>query len=130
MKKITSLLIALAVLAGGIFIIVLGFKTVGKHNSYQKTTAVISDIQFVEDVDGDNTYNVIVEYKADEKDYKNELGEYSASMAIGNEIEILYNPRNPLDIVSAGIGSIIAYFAFGIVAVIASIILGLKTLAR
>lgn len=53
-------------------------------------------------------YDVIVSYQVDGKEYRRELSEYSSSMEIGGDINLMYNPADPSEVHSTEIGKVIS----------------------
>ena len=91
----------------GILLIVFGIIMFGanKNNQdYLPTEAVVTSAELVEDAhtdaDGthvDATYDVIVSYKVDGKDYTTQLGELPG-YKVGDMTKIYYNPDDPSQI--------------------------------
>lgn len=92
------------------FIIVLSFILVGiivgiivysidyysNEKYFKLTTAVITEIEVVERDDDDVSHYVYVDYVVAGKEYSHiNLGSYSSSMYVGQEIAIEYDFRNP-----------------------------------
>ena len=120
-QRIASLLqrlLPLIFLAAGIVFIVLGSVTLGHHKTYLPATGTISsiDVEYGVGEDATDTYTVMVEYEVDGTTYFSELGEMKSGYHQGKEVDLLYNPENPEEIIPSGkTGPIIAVVFGGVV---------------
>ena len=92
-------------LIGCIFIAVgvLLYKVDSKYKKYGiETTAVIEEISSHIGHKNRREHDVIVSYYAGDQHYEEELGYYSSSMRIGDEVTIYYLPDNPRKISKKG----------------------------
>lgn len=101
----TTNFIGIMFLLFGIFMIVASVVMfVGNKKfeaSAEKTMAVITDIDTYTTGSGDDRtthHDVYVEYRVGRQVYESMLDYYSASMHVGKEIEVMYNPADPDDI--------------------------------
>ena len=71
-----------------------------KHppKDYVETTAVIDRIIETRDYDDTWTHTVMVKYMFNNTEYISELGTYDFTMEVGQSIQILVNPNNPMQI--------------------------------
>ena len=92
----------IAVIFGIVFIAVgaIGLK---QNATFTPTTATIESIE-VEYGAGDesDTYKVIVTFTVDGKTYHSDLGHLSNGDYEGKEVNIMYNPEKPEEIITAG----------------------------
>lgn len=132
MKKILTLVIALACIIIGIIIMVSYFNA--QKTQTAETTAIVIRIDSELELDTDNYetryYTPVVKYTVNGVEYEEQLPNSkttnSAEYKKGQEVTIKYNPDNPSELSSKGdsgglIGGI-AFIAFGIIIAIATII--------
>lgn len=110
-KKIVPIavsVIGLCVMIGGICF----FLHVSKiEKEYKPVKAKIENIEkHTERRNGETrtNYDVTVGYQVDGKEYRSELSEYSSSMEIGGDINLMYNPADPSEVHSTEIGKVIS----------------------
>ena len=93
-----------AVLFGLIFIVVSA-AGMRQADTFLPTKGVIRSMErtyiATDSIDTD-TWEVLVEYTVDGEDYVSDLGQKKNDFAVGQEIDILYNPNNPEAIVLPG----------------------------
>lgn len=78
--------------------------------------ATISRIETYTDSDGDTQHTVYVDYRYGGKTYKDvELSRYSSSMDEGDEITVELDPKNPEELASSPLGSLIVGIVFTLV---------------
>ena len=71
-----------------------------------------------------DTWEVMVQYTIDGKDYVSNVGKKMDNFTVGKEIDILYDPNNPASIVLPGKTVwIIAIIAGAVVAIAAAVLL-------
>ena len=116
-KKVYSILFPMIFFAAGIGLIFLGFGNIRDRRIYTETTAVISNISYVEDERGGH-YEVLVKYSVDGNEYEAALGQYNTGMSVGQEVAIMYDPGDPNSIKAAGNASSTMYFVAGFVAIL------------
>ena len=94
------------------------------------TTGVITkiDIVYGTGADDNDEYHVFVKYSVDGTEYEEELGEYSAGMHEGDDVDLLYNPDNPRQLQKAGLTSIIIAFVFSGLSILVAVIMFLRFL--
>lgn len=73
-----------------------------KEKKWIQTEATIVDIQSAVHLDGDRSYNVVVEFQVESKTYRSDLSEWNSTMKIGKKVSIYYNPNNPYEIIGNG----------------------------
>ncbi len=88
----------------GLILIIFGvimFIINTKNQDYIKITATVSNVELVEesyiDTDGNQVeavYNITVKYLVNDKEYSSTL-DHVSKYAIGDEITIYYNPKDP-----------------------------------
>lgn len=133
MKRILCILLALALIAGGIVFGIFAIKRINKGKSFTPVQGVITRIDaqsggIDENGNTEYTYYVFVKYTVDGTEYESELGEYQSSYREGDSIEVKYNPDNPSEIQSTSTLSAILTIAMPIVAVLAGAVLLFKSL--
>ena len=115
-----------AILFGLIFI-AAGIIGIHQDNTFLPTKGVIQSMErtyVATDSNETDTWEVMVGYTVDGKDYVSDLGQKKDSFAVGQEIDILYNPDNPEGIVLPGkVGWFIFIIAGAVVAAAASVLL-------
>ena len=115
-----------AILFGLIFI-VAGVIGIHQDNTFLPTKGVIQSIErtyVATDSNETDTWEVMVGYTVDGKDYVSDLGQKKDNFTVGQEIDILYNPNNPEGIVLPGkAGWFIFIIAGAVVAAAASVLL-------
>lgn len=81
----------------GLFFVFIGFRGMKNAREFLPTTAVIRSITEVPGVTEDDatTYEVMVEYTVDGKNYVSDIGDYNKGEEVGSTIDILYNPKDP-----------------------------------
>jgi len=107
-------------------IAIMGFGVLmlfGQVGDFEKTTAIIEEINPV----GEGDMQVIVSYTVDGVEYGGELGYYSSSMMLGDEITIKYAPDAPWEISAASVG-FIGYIMLAVGALF--IFLGIRALSK
>ena len=108
-KEIISIIIAIALLAGGIANIVLGVKSAKEIKNFPSVTATVSDIdvEYTTDSDGTTTTNetVYVKYIINGDEYDSVLQYAPGGLTQGEELEAKYNPEKPDYITAATKGS-------------------------
>ena len=114
MDKITSFIkssfAGCIIIVAGIILAVLGFLFFRQNidqRDYKETQAVVSKLELFEDAHYETglrgstyveaTYTVFVKYTVDGKEYEAEYGIYS-DHKVGDEVKILYDPKNPQEI--------------------------------
>ena len=93
-----------AILFGLAFIIV-GVIGIRQDDTFLPTKAVIQSMERTYEAMDSNetdTWEVMVAYSVDGKDYVSDLGQKKDDFTVGKEIDILYNPNNPEGIVLPG----------------------------
>ena len=93
-----------AILFGLIFI-VAGVIGIHQDNTFLPTKGVIQSMErtyVATDSNETDTWEVMVAYSVDGKDYVTDLGQKKDDFTVGKEIDILYNPNNPEGIVLPG----------------------------
>jgi len=82
-----NLIVPLLLIAGCVFMIIVGAGNLGKLKAYPKTEAEITRINTT--FSGEDTeHEVYVKYVVDGKEYQRELGSYQSSFYEGKKIEI------------------------------------------
>ena len=93
-----------AILFGLVFIIT-GIIGIRQDDTFLPTKAVIQSMERTYEAMDSNetdTWEVMVAYSVDGKDYVTDLGQKKDDFTVGKEIDILYNPNNPEGIVLPG----------------------------
>ena len=111
----------------GLAFIIAGVIGIRQDDTFLPTKAVIQSMERTYEAMDSNetdTWEVMVAYSVDGKDYVTDLGQKKDDFTVGKEIDILYNPNNPEGIVLPGktIWSIFM-IAGAAVAVIAAVLL-------
>ncbi len=123
LKRLTK---AGAILFGLIFIVV-GAIGIHQDNTFLPAKGVIQSMErtyVATDSNDTDTWEVMVAYTVDGRDYVSNVGSKKDDFTVGKEIDILYNPNNPEAIVLPGKTAwIIAIIAGVVVAVAASYLL-------
>lgn len=123
LKRLTK---AGAILFGLIFI-VAGVIGIHQDNTFLPAKGVIQSMErtyVATDSNDTDTWEVMVGYTVDGRDYVSDVGKKLDNFTVGKEIDILYNPNNPEAIVLPGKTVwIIAIIAGAIVAIAASVLL-------
>jgi len=94
--KIIAGLIALVCLIVGVYL------TFFHSRGFVKTTATIVDVEIDFSSDDSSSYTATVEYIVDGSTYTGVLDQSSSSYAVGKRISVLYDPKNPAVVHSAG----------------------------
>ena len=106
-----------------------GVQNILQHRSFLPAKATILDISVDEGVaDEPNEYDVLVEYTVDGQRHVVQLNEYNSSMDIGKEVNILYNPDYPSQIIGAGYFGPVISIVFGIVMLAAGVFTSIRVL--
>ena len=98
LMKVGAILFGLAVIIAG----VIGIR---QDDTFLPTKAVIQSMERTYEAMDSNetdTWEVMVAYSVDGKDYVTDLGQKKDDFTVGKEIDILYNPNNPEGIVLPG----------------------------
>ena len=115
-----------AILFGLIFI-VAGVIGIHQDNTFLPTKGVIQSMErtyVATDSNETDTWEVMVGYTVDGKDYVSDLGQKKDNFTVGQEIDILYNPNNPAGIVLPGKTIWFIFIIAGaVVAAVASVLL-------
>ena len=123
LKRLTK---AGAILFGIIFIIA-GMIGIHQDNTFLPAKGVIHSMErtyVATDSNDTDTWEVMVQYTIDGKDYVSNVGKKMDDFTVGKEIDILYNPNNPASIVLPGKTVwIIAIIAGAVVAIAAAVLL-------
>ena len=111
----------------GLAFIIAGVIGIRQDDTFLPAKAVIRSMERTyeaADANETDTWEVMVAYSVDGKDYVTDLGQKKDDFTVGKEIDILYNPNNPEGIVLPGktIWSIFM-IAGAAVAVIAAVLL-------
>lgn len=123
--KLLVVLICLGVAGIGALLILVGIKqneeAKEKAEYYVEVEATISDI--VRDRTGDDTnYFVFIEYEYDNKIFGGELNYYTSAMNVGDTVEIMCDPNNPMEFISKSFFGKIG----GILCIIGGIFIGVS----
>jgi hypothetical protein len=89
----------------GLAFIIAGVIGIRQDDTFLPTTAVIQSMERTYEAMDSNetdTWEVMVAYSVDGKDYVTDLGQKKDDFTVGKEIDILYNPNNPEGIVLPG----------------------------
>ena len=89
----------------GLAFIIAGVIGIRQDDTFLPTKAVIQSMERTYEAMDSNetdTWEVMVAYSVDGKDYVSDLGQKKDDFAVGKEIDILYNPDNPEGIVLPG----------------------------
>ena len=101
LKRLTK---AGAILFGLIFI-AAGVIGIHQDNTFLPTKGVIQSMErtyVATDSNDTDTWEVMVGYTVDGRDYVSDVGQKKDDFTVGKEIDILYNPNNPEAIVLPG----------------------------
>lgn len=129
--KLINIAIACVLIIVSVVLLIFGIKNVNKTKSYNKTTAVITQIESDYDVAIEQyDYTVYVKYTIDGIEYENVLGSYLQGYKEGKEVEIYYSPTNPNDILAASPFTIYMSFVIAGVAFVAGIILMVRAFIK
>ena len=129
MRGIFRLLIPVFLVVFGVVFIVLGISNYQSRADYLDTKAVISEIYTEYGVTTDDDEKiVIVDYEVDGQSYHRELNEYHPGYKEGQEIDILYRPDNPYDIMAKSLLFVYVMIGFGVVLIISAVISFLRFL--
>lgn len=97
-KNMNFIAVIILVLMGALFIMI-GVSTVRSDKEFFKTAVpamgTISDIQTKSRGSNEKEHIVSVSYEVDGQSYSGELTYYHSGMAVGQNIEIWYQPDNP-----------------------------------
>ena len=89
----------------GLAFIIAGVIGIRQDDTFLPTKAVIQSMERTyeaADANETDTWEVMVAYLVDGKDYVTDLGQKKDDFTVGKEIDILYNPNNPEGIVLPG----------------------------
>ena len=89
----------------GLAFIVSGIIGIRQDDNFLPTKGVIRSMErtyVATDSNDTDTWEVMVGYTVDGKDYVSDLGQKKDDFTVGKEIDILYNPNNPEGIVLPG----------------------------
>ena len=89
----------------GLAFIIAGVIGIRQDDTFLPTKAVIQSMERTYEAADSNetdTWEVMVAYSVDGKDYVTDLGQKKDDFTVGKEIDILYNPNNPEGIVLPG----------------------------
>ena len=89
----------------GLAFIIAGVIGIRQDDTFLPTKAVIQSMERTyeaTDANETDTWEVMVAYSVDGKDYVSDLGQKKDDFTVGKEIDILYNPNNPEGIVLPG----------------------------
>ena len=89
----------------GLAFIIAGVIGIRQDDTFLPTKAVIQSMERTyeaTDANETDTWEVMVAYSVDGKDYVTDLGQKKDDFTVGKEIDILYNPNNPEGIVLPG----------------------------
>ena len=89
----------------GLAFIIAGVIGIRQDDTFLSTKAVIQSMERTyeaADANETDTWEVMVAYSVDGKDYVTDLGQKKDDFTVGKEIDILYNPNNPEGIVLPG----------------------------
>ena len=89
----------------GLAFIIAGVIGIRQDDTFLPTKAVIRSMERTYEAMDSNetdTWEVMVAYSVDGKDYVSDLGQKKDDFTVGKEIDILYNPNNPEGIVLPG----------------------------
>ena len=89
----------------GLAFIIAGAIGIRQDDTFLPTKAVIQSMERTYEAMDSNetdTWEVMVAYSVDGKDYVTDLGQKKDDFTVGKEIDILYNPNNPEGIVLPG----------------------------
>ena len=89
----------------GLAFIIAGVIGIRQDVTFLPTKAVIQSMERTYEAMDSNetdTWEVMVAYSVDGKDYVTDLGQKKDDFTVGKEIDILYNPNNPEGIVLPG----------------------------
>ena len=111
----------------GLAFIIAGVIGIRQDDTFLPTKAVIQSMERTYEAMDSNetdTWEIMVAYSVDGKDYVTDLGQKKDDFTVGKEIDILYNPDNPEGIVLPGKTIwFILMIAGAAVAVIAAVLL-------
>lgn len=89
----------------GLAFIIAGVIGIRQDDTFLPTKAVIQSMERTYEAMDSNetdTWEVMVAYSVDGKNYVTDLGQKKDDFTVGKEIDILYNPNNPEGIVLPG----------------------------
>ena len=89
----------------GLAFIIAGVIGIRQDDTFLPSKAVIQSMERTyeaADANETDTWEVMVAYSVDDKDYVTDLGQKKDDFTVGKEIDILYNPDNPEGIVLPG----------------------------
>ena len=111
----------------GLAFIIAGVIGIRQDDTFLPAKAVIQSMERTYEAMDSNetdTWEVMVAYSVDGKDYVTDLGQKKDDFTVGKEIDILYNPNNPEGIVLPGKTIWFIFMIVGaVVAVVASALL-------
>ncbi len=130
-KKIFAVIV---LIAGGILFLVLGISGLKEIASFPQTAATVTNVEreWVPNGDGSDTEQVTirVSYTVDGKQYEEELQNAKSSLQKGDQIQVYYDPQKPEYVSGATKGMSMLLIAFGVLCLLGSVILGVKTVLR
>ena len=129
-NRLTNLIVSLICVVAAVVTVMIGVRMNNNRKTYLPTTGVITkiDIVYGTGADDNDEYHVFVKYSVDGTEYEEELGEYSAGMHEGDDVDLLYNPDNPRQLQKAGLTSIIIAFVFSGLSILVAAIMFLRFL--
>ena len=93
--KIFAAVLAVIALGAGIYISF--FQTSGFETTKATITSIEEDPNYIPDPNNENDmqYIAVITYTVDGKEYTRTLDSYSPGYAVGKEVEVRYDPKNP-----------------------------------
>ena len=118
---------ALIFLFLGILALAVGVTSLSRRGSYVTVSAVITQVESEYDHTREEwDHHTYVEYSVDGQKYNGELGYYENGYEEGKEIDIRYDPANPLNIMEDSIGFTVYLTIIGPILILAGIFVFLK----
>jgi hypothetical protein len=105
LSNILKRLMKVGAILFGLAFIIAGVIGIRQDDTFLPTKAVIQSMERTYEAMDSNetdTWEVMVAYSVDGKDYVTDLGQKKDDFTVGKEIDILYNPNNPEGIVLPG----------------------------
>ena len=117
-QKFETYGVPVLILVAAVFFITMGVMKIVKVNTFPKTTAVITRIEYQPSADPESadTYDVYVKYTVQGTTYESKLDDYKNSYREGKELTVYYNPEKPGEVLSPGVVGPIVSIALGAVA--------------
>ncbi len=117
-QKFETYGIPVILVIAAIFFIVSGIMKTVKVNTFPKTTAVITRVEYQPSADPESadTYDVYVKYTVQGTTYESVLDDYKNSYREGQELTVHYNPEKPQEVLSPSIVGPIISIALGALA--------------